>query len=80
LRPAPAQQVHAIECFAAARNGLTPGSARSAETLSRMTIRMPDVASSPGHRRFVSRLCAGHEGHAIICRDAGESRYNQTAR
>jgi len=50
----------------------------SAETLSRMTTRTPDVASSlPQPGRSVSRLCAGREGHAIICRGAGESRYNQ---
>jgi hypothetical protein len=44
----------------------------SAETLSRMTTRTPDVASSlPQPGRSVSRLCAGREGHAIICRGAG---------
>ena len=37
----------AIECFAAASTALTPGSAGSAETLSRMMIRTPDVPSSP---------------------------------
>ena len=45
-----------------ARNGLTPGSARSAETLSRMTIRTPDVATSPS---TTGALCV-----PVVCRPA----------
>ena len=51
FRPPPTGPKHgrftAIERFAAAINGLTPGSARSAETSSRTKIRTQDVASSP---------------------------------